>query len=144
MQFIAPKRIAYPPCSRGKIVVWGLMAHALFGGMSGRYCITSYRYVDWDSTCGTSKTLMSWSTTRSASNHQPSANRISMRLREVMEAVGLGDRWVFRAPMTRSFQGSLDGNGLRSLYTECEAAFNLCGAQDLSELDDVIQALGLH
>jgi hypothetical protein len=63
------------------------------------------------------------------------------RIREVMDAIGLGDRWVFRIPMTQSVQGNVGGNGLRRLYAECEAAFNLCGAQDLSELDDDIQRL---
>ena len=57
-----------------------------------------------------------------------------------MDAVGLGDRWVFRVPITRLFRGSIDGNGLRSLYADAKRP-SICAAQDLSELDDVIKRL---
>lgn len=141
MQFFAPKRIAYPPCSRGKIVVWGLMAHAPFGGMVWQvlHYLIPLRRLGFDVWYVEDSDELVFDTLSFDPSDKCETN--IARLHKVMDAVGLGDRWVFRMPMTRSFQGSLDRNGLCRLYAECEAAFNLCGAQDLTELDDVIQRL---
>jgi hypothetical protein len=138
MQFFAPKLISYPPVKRGKLVIWGLMGRSPFGGMIWQvlnYLIPLRRlgfdvwYVE-DSDAFVSD----------PATFAPSANCEGniQRLREVMLGVGLGDRWVFRLPTTQSFQGALDGHGLQRLYTECVAAFNLCGAQEWREAHEVI------
>ncbi|MGF7473854.1 hypothetical protein WFJ45_24325, partial [Salmonella enterica subsp. enterica serovar Minnesota] len=48
-----------------------------------------------------------------------------------MEDVGLGDRWIFRAPATHTCFGATDFAGLTRLYAETELALNLCGAQEV-------------
>jgi len=138
MQFFAPKRISYSPCNHGKIVVWGMMGHSPFGGMVWQvlHYLIGLRRLGFDV----------WYVEDSDELvYDPISFDLSSgcetnvaRLGEVMDSVGLGDRWVFRLPMTESCRGSLDEKGLDRLYAECDAAFNLCGAQELRERHDVI------
>jgi len=49
-----------------------------------------------------------------------------------MHSLGLDDRWIFRPPgVSDKCYGARDMAGLRSLYREADAVFNLCGAQEL-------------
>jgi hypothetical protein len=134
MQFFETKPMSYGPRHRGKIVVWGLMGRSPFGGMVWQvvhYLVPLRRmgfdvwYVE-DSDAYVSDPV----------TFEPSSSCETniARLRAVMEAIGLGDRWVFRLPTTQAFRGALDGAGLQRLYAECDAAFNLCGAQEMTEL----------
>jgi hypothetical protein len=49
-----------------------------------------------------------------------------------MQRLGLEDRWIFRPPGVYDHCcGARDLAGLRRLYQEADAVFNLCGAQEL-------------
>jgi len=139
MPFIAPKQIKYPTCNRGKLVVWGLMGHSPFGGMIWQvlHYLVALRRLGYDVWYVEDSHELVYDPVSFNLSSKCEAN--VERVREVMDAVGLGGRWVFRIPMTQTFSGSLDENGLSRLYADCDAAFNLCGAQDLREAHDVIQ-----
>jgi hypothetical protein len=122
----------YPIADGGRIVVWGLMASLPFGGMVWQvlhYLVGLRRlgfdvwYVeDTDRVVYEPRRL--WPTLDYAPNVE--------RLDAFMTSVGLGDRWVFRPPLSREeCLGARDLAGLVRLYAEADAALNLCGAQEI-------------
>jgi hypothetical protein len=139
MQFFAPKFFRYPPANRGKIVIWGMMARSPFGGMIWQvlHYLIPLRRQGFDVWYVEDSDAFVYDPISFASS--PDCEINIHRLTEVMDAVGLGDRWVFRLPMTQSFRGALDGYGLRRLYEECDAAFNICGAQEWRDWHDTIR-----
>jgi hypothetical protein len=122
----------YPPATRGKIVVWGLMASLPFGGMIWQalhYLVGLRRlgfdvwYVE-DSDRVVYDPVKFWPTLKYADN--------LVHLHRNMKSVGLGDRWVFRPPdVWDTCLGATDLAGLSRLYREADAAINLCGAQEM-------------
>jgi hypothetical protein len=48
-------------------------------------------------------------------------------LARFMEAVGLGDRWVFRTPGEQTAVGARNYAGLQQIYRESDTVINLCG-----------------
>jgi len=120
--------------TRGTIVVWGLLASYPFGGMTWQalhYVEGLHRlgfdvwYVE-DSLTSVLDPHTLWRTTEYAGNLEFLAHQ--------MESIGMGDRWVFRAPVEGgACYGARDAKGLASLYTEADAVFNVCGAHYLRE-----------
>lgn len=119
----------YPPTTRGTVVVWGLLAAYPFGGMTWQvlHHLAGLRrlgfdvwYVeDRDSPLLNPTTL--WRSTEFREN--------LAYLSRYMNALGMGDRWVFRP--TRDAElcfGARDRVGLAELYREADAVLNLCGA----------------
>jgi hypothetical protein len=135
-------RSRYPPAGKGLVVVWGLLTHLPFGGMTWQvlhhlvglrrlgfdvwYVEDSYRYPY--ALGGGERTL----------DFGPNIDFMHRHLTEV----GLGDRWVFRSPIEpeRTF-GALDIRGLHRLYRDADAVLNLCGGQELLPSHDVIKCL---
>src|SRR4051794_933033 len=107
MPFMASQRIVYPPCRGGKIVVWGMMARAPFGGMIWQvlHYLIPLRRMGFDVWYVEDSDELGYDPQSFERSAECETN--IERLHEVMDAVGLGDRWVFRVPMTRSFRGSL-------------------------------------
>ena len=138
MQFLAPKSIRYPPITRGKIVLWGLIARSPFGGMIWQvlHYVIGLRRLGFDVWYVEDSDAYVYDPIKSEPS--PSCEVNIQRLRDVMDAIGLRDRWVFRLPTTQICQGALDENGLRRLYAECDAAFNLCGAQEWRNVHETI------
>ncbi len=124
--------LAYPPATRGTIVLWGLLASAPFGGMTWQvlHHLVGIRrlgfnvwYVE-DSDRLVYDPTTYWPTTDYAPN--------VAYLAQQMARVGLGERWIFRPPAQDEMCcGARDRAGLRHLYREADAVLNLCGAQEL-------------
>ena len=132
----------YPPNTRGKIVVWGLLASSPFGGMIWQvlHHLVGLRrlgfdvwYVE-DSDRLLYDPVTYWLTADYAANVQ--------MLSRYMDSVDLGDRWIFRPPGVRdSCLGAMDLAGLDRLYHEADAVLNLCGAQELRDDHSKIRCL---
>ena len=122
----------YPLATRGKIIVWGLLASHPFGGMTWQvlqYLVGLRRlgfdvwYVE-DSDGPVLDPIRFWPTV----DYQPNVEYLSRQ----MESVSLQDRWVFRPPEARdTCLGATNRAGLARLYKEADAVLNLCGAQEL-------------
>jgi hypothetical protein len=132
----------YPAASRGKLIVWGYLASYPFGGMTWQvlHYLVGLRnlgfdvwYVeDTDAEVRDPKTL--WG------NENYSAN--VEFLKQKMESINLGDRWVFRPPGIYDFcLGAVDIEGLARLYREADAVINLCGSHELRAEHDQIDCL---
>lgn len=134
---------AYPPPTRGRIVVWGLLAGYPFGGMTWQalhYIVGLRRlgfdvwYVE-DSSRAVLDPVRYWPST---SEYEANVKFLA----EQMAAVGLADRWIFRPPEEQAFcVGARDYAGLKQLYREADAVINLCGAQEDREDHHVIRCL---
>jgi hypothetical protein len=132
----------YPPATRGKIVVWGLLASRPFGGMTWQvlHHLAGVRrlgfdvwYVE-DSDTPVLHPTTYWPTAEYAAN--------VAYLSQHMEAIGLAERWVFRPPgVYDSCFGACNLAGLRQLYKDADAVLNVCGAHALRPEHEVIQCL---
>ena len=122
---------AYPQASRGKIIIWSLLATFPFGGMTWHrlHWLVGLRrlgfdvwYVE-DSDRPVHDPQTFWPSQAYAAN--------VAYLSEQMKKVGLADRWVFRPPgITDHCLGATDAAGLKRLYKEADVVINLSGAQE--------------
>jgi len=132
----------YPAADKGLVVVWGLLAHSPFGGMTWQvlHHLVGLRRLGLDvwyvedsdrypfALGGRDRTL----------DFGPNVDFLARHLTEV----GLADRWVFRSPIEPDLTaGALDIDGLNRLYRDADAVLNLCGAQELLPRHDVIDCL---
>lgn len=124
----------YPPATRGKVVVWGLMGTLPIGGMVWQvfHYLVPLRRLGFDVWYveDSDRPLYDLSTFEPARD-APHEN--INRLARFMTDIGLGERWAFRLPRTETVVGAVDWQGLQGLYRDAIAAINLCGAQDLTE-----------
>ena len=128
--------------SRGRLVVWGLLASYPFGGMTWQalHYVEGLRrlgfdvwYVEDSPTCALDTHTL-WHTSKCVEN-------VAFLARQ-MEGIGLGDRWIFRVPAQgRPCYGARDTEGLASLYREADAVFNVCGSHYLREEHAAISRL---
>jgi hypothetical protein len=132
----------YPPANRGRIVVWGYLGSYPFGGMTWQvlHYLAGLRdlgfdvwYVeDTDAEVRDPATL--WTT----SDYAPNVEYLARQ----MDAIGLGDRWIFRPPGSReSCLGAASIDGLADLYKTADAVINLCGSHELRDDHDAISCL---
>jgi hypothetical protein len=122
---------AYPPAQRGTLVVWGLLASAPFGGMTWQvlHHLAALRrlgfdvwYVE-DSDTPVYDPVTYWPTENYDANVAYLARHLA--------SLGLADRWIFRPPgIYDRCVGARDIAGLRQLYREADAVFNLCGSHE--------------
>lgn len=134
---------AYPPATRGSLIVWGLLAGYPFGGMTWQalhYVVGLRRlgfdvwYVE-DSSRALLDPVKYWP---SMSEYEANAQFLA----DQMAAVGLADRWIFRPPERQDFcVGARDYAGLKQLYRDVDAVINLCGAQEAREDHATIRCL---
>jgi hypothetical protein len=124
----------YPPVSRGKLVVWGLMASLPVGGMVWQvfHNLVPLRRLGFDVWYVEDSDRLMYDMTEFAPHTQAPPENLAL-LARYMGEIGLGDRWAFRMPGTETVIGATDAAGLKRLYAESVAALNLCGAQELSE-----------
>jgi len=121
----------YPPAHRGKIIVWGLLSTFSFGGMVWQvlHYLIGLRRLGFDVWYVEDSDRMvtdpdTWLEITDYSNY-------IQFLSNIMERAGFKDRWVFRAPgKSQKCFGCVDFVGLKKLYKEVDAAFNICGAQE--------------
>ena len=121
----------YPPATRGRIVLWGLLAAFPFGGMTWQvlHYLVALRRLGFDVWYveDSDRAVYSASTYLVT---EDCADNIQY-LAEYMAALRLEDRWVFRTPGTDEVCGAAGSvSELRQLYRQADAAINLCGAQE--------------
>ena len=133
MKAVAANGVSYPPADRGRVVVWGLMASLPFGGMiwQALHYLVGLRRLGFDVWYVEDSDRVVYDPVRFWPTLDYSAN--VERLDEHMRDVGLGDRWVFRPPEVRNFclGAADDPAALQRIYESCDAAINLCGAQEM-------------
>jgi hypothetical protein len=129
---------SYPPATRGRVVVWGLLAAYPFGGMTWQvlHYLAGLRRLGFDVWYVEDSDRYLYDETASSRSDAYSKNVSYMS--GYMEQLRMGDRWVFRPPATDSVIGACDLQGLACLYRESDAVFNLCGAQELRPEHDAI------
>jgi hypothetical protein len=131
---------SYPPAGRGQVIVWGLLASYPFGGMAWqvlhylaglkRLGFDVWYVEDSDAYVYDPKTY--WRTPEYAANVE--------YLKSYMHALGMDDRWIFRVPGgDNEVIGARDRTGLARLYSEVDAVFNICGAQELRPEHEIIR-----
>lgn len=135
-------RSAYPPADNGLIVVWGLLAHSPFGGMTWQvlHHLVGLRRLGFDVWYveDSDRYPYALGAGERTADFGPNLDFMHQHLAEV----GLGDRWVFRSPIEPDqTAGALDINGLHRLYRDADAVLNVCAAQELLPRHDVINCL---
>ena len=131
---LVPER-GYPPATAGLVVVWGLLASAPFGGMTWQvlHHLAGFRRLGYDV----------WYVEESDSVYAPSsldyARDLSGNVRflhEQMSAIGLADRWLFRAlDQDGEWLGHGDSTTAERLHRTADAVVNLCGTRWIDEAD---------
>lgn len=138
---LAPLRGSYPQPHRGQVVVWGLLASHPFGGMAWQvlHYIAGLRRLGFDVWYVEDSDEHVYNPVSFCRSPEYSAN--VEYLQRFMNAVGMSDRWIFRVPDSGAdlVIGAKDAAGLRKLYGEVDAVFNICGAQELRPEHDVIR-----
>jgi hypothetical protein len=132
----------YPPADKGLVVVWGMLAHLPFGGMTWQvlHHLVGLRRLGFDVWYVEDSDRYPY-TLDGAERTLDFDRNIDFMHRHLAQ-VGLGDRWVFRSPIDPDdTSGALDINGLTRLYRDADAVLNLCGAQELLPRHDVISCL---
>jgi hypothetical protein len=132
----------YPPARRGKVVVWGYLASYPFGGMTWQvlHYLAGLRNLGFDVWYveDTDAEVRDPETFWPNDDYAPNVEF----LKRQMDAIGLGNRWIFRPPGEYEFcLGVANINGLAALYRDAEAVINLCGSHELRPDHDQIGCL---
>jgi hypothetical protein len=118
------------PADRGLVVVWGILARMPYGGVTWQamHHIIGLRrlrldvwYVE-DSHTPVYSPSTHWRTMRFEENVR--------FLERWMSRIGLGDRWIFRAPGSGRLIGA-DEATLQELYARADVVFNICGGHEV-------------
>lgn len=132
---------ALPPPKRGVVVVWGLLASFPFGGMTWQvlHHLAGLRRLGLDVWYVEDSDRPVYSAASYLVTEDCQDNIAYLAL--YMDAVGLGDRWIFREPGSKRCSGARDLDGLRRLYRDADAVLNLCGSQEARPEHDTIRRL---
>jgi len=133
---------AYPPATRGRLIVWGLLGSYPFGGMTWQvlHYVAGFRHLGYDVWYveDSDRYLLNANDFSRTSDVRTNVEFLARH----MKAIGLEDRWVFRPPRDAAATcGALDFEGLRRLYRDADAVINLCGAQELLPWHDAVRCL---
>jgi hypothetical protein len=135
--------------TKGKVIVWGFIASYPFGGMTWQvlHHLVGLRRLGYDVWYveDSNNAVIDPKTWEPAWSVLPNVRY----LKEQMERIGFGERWVFRPPRANSESqkfdkvclGALDLAGLHRLYREVDVVFNLCGSHELRDDHDGIKCL---
>lgn len=133
--------IDYPPPTRGRVVVWGLLTRHPFGGMIWQvlHHLAALRRLGFDVWYveDSDSTALDPVTLSRTLDHLPAVDFLASH----MELAGFGERWAFRVPCSTEILSQAPGVTLDGLYKDADAAFNLCGAQELLPVHTSIQQL---
>lgn len=132
----------YPPATRGKIVVWGLLASSAFGGMIWQvyHYLVALRRLGFDVWYVEDSDRMLYDPQTYHPTEDFTAN--VRLLASFMEQIGFSRRWVFGRPAANgACLGALDRASLQTLYLDADAGINLCGAQELQNVTADIKSL---
>jgi hypothetical protein len=121
-----------PAADRGVIVLWGILARMPYGGLTWQamHHIVGLRRLGFDV----------WYVEDSDTPlHDPRTHWRTMEFEENvrflerwMRRIGLGDRWIFRAPGGERLIGS-DEATLRDLYSRADVVINISGSHEVRE-----------
>ncbi|HUF08259.1 MAG TPA: hypothetical protein VMO47_02985 [Rhodothermales bacterium] len=119
----------YPPADKGRVVILGLLAAMPFGGMVWQvlHHLVGFRRLGFD----VWYVEDSRTTCMSPTSWQPVTefSETVDFLADIMGAIDLEERWVFRPPgKPDDCYGALGAEGLGSLYRSADAVFNLCAS----------------
>jgi hypothetical protein len=121
--------------------VWGLLAHAPFGGMIWQvlHHLVGLRQLGYDVWYveDSDKRMLNLQVTDWATSAADNAAHVGRYL----DAMGLTDRWIIRSPSTQECFGAGGWDRLLRLYREADLVMNLCGAHELRAHHDAIRAL---
>lgn len=130
-----------PDGTRGRIVVWGLLAHAPFGGMTWQVLnhLVGLRQLGYDVWYveDSDQRLLNIRVDDWATEYSDNLAYLD----RYMQAIGMSGRWVFRVPGEQRSMGALDWNGLLSLYAKADGVLNICGAHKIEPHHDEIKRL---
>jgi hypothetical protein len=124
-------RSDYPPVTRGKIVLWGMVGALPFGGMVWQvyHYLVALRRLGFDVWYVEDSDRPVYDPVHQNPTMDFAAN-VAL-LADYMDQIGLSDRWAFRPPGVQGeCLGAVDFEGLKRLYREADAAINLCGCQE--------------
>ncbi len=134
--------INYPPVTRETVVVWGLLGSYPFGGMTWQvlHYLAGLRQLGFDvwyvedSNRPVLNPSNLWHSVAFAEN--------AAYLQRQMDAIDLGDKWVFRPKSGEdTCYGAKDIVGLANLYRNAAAVLNLCGSHYIRPDHDDISCL---
>lgn len=141
---LAPKlQQAYPPATRGKIVVWGYLGAYPFGGMTWQvlHYLAGLRRLGFDVWYveDTDASVRDPVTLWESDNYQPNVDYLNA----CMNWIGLANRWIFRPPGIYDYclGAKTEIAGLAALYEDADAVINLCGSHELRADHDRIGCL---
>lgn len=122
-------KVTYQPVKHGRVIVWGYLAARPFGGMTWQvfHYLVGLRKLGFDVWYVEDSDIPVFS----PSTWEPTweYEETIRFVREQMESIGLGDRWVFRpTSVSDDCYGALDRSGLEQLYRESDAVLNICGS----------------
>jgi hypothetical protein len=127
--------------SRATVVVWGLLAHAPFGGMIWQvlHHLVGLRQLGYDVWYveDSDQRMLNVQIT----DWVMSAGDNAAYVRPYLKAIGLADSWIIRSPGTRECFGAGDWDRLLRLYREADLVMNLCGSHKLQPHHDAIRSL---
>src|SRR3954452_22745654 len=133
----------YPPATRGEVVVWGFLAAYPFGGMTWQVLqhLVGLRRLGFDVWYVEESDSPVYDASTYWLVYDVPEHNITY-LGDAMEAIGMGDRWIFRPPKVYDrCHGAGDFDDMRVLYRRSRAVFNVCGAQELLPHHDDIGTL---
>ena len=131
-----------PALNRGRVIVWGQMGASPFGGMIWQvlHHLSAFRRLGFDTYYVEDSDRPLYDPVTYDPTWDCTYN--VKLLSRYMESAGFGDRWIFRPPEVYDVcYGAANLKGLKSLYEEAEAVFNLCGSQELRDEHAQIRCL---
>jgi glycosyltransferase involved in cell wall biosynthesis len=130
----------YPPATRGVVVVWGLLARVPFGGLTWQtlHHVDALRRLGFDVWYVEDSDSFPYDPATLCQTFDGTANLAY--LSEQMAAIGLDDRWIFRAPATEEYYGA-SRQVLFELYERADAVLNVCAAQEIRPEHERIRRL---
>jgi hypothetical protein len=132
---------AYPPPTRGTLVVWGLLARYPYGGVTWQALqhLVAFRRLGFDVWYVEDSDSAVYHPTTHVRMLSVEANVAFLRAN--LERIGLGDRWIMRQPGSADTFFGGTGDELAALYRKAHAVLNVCGAQEILERHGEIRRL---
>lgn len=121
-------KLTFPRATKGRLVVWGLLGSAPYGGMTWQvlHHLVALRSLGFDVWYveDSDNWVRSPNGLAETAYYEPNLAFLG----KFMKLLGMEDRWIFRVPETSDLTYGHSVARLHSLYREADAVFNLCGS----------------